>query len=181
MEWNKILENKKQTNYFSTRLIDKQMIVEILNELHDCCPSKQNNTPYTISVISDDKKNEVLKKRIFYDTWCFREGIGDPRNTQVLAPYCILFKSATHERIGYIEIGIAAAFIAYSAISRGLSIGFCECYKGRDADLILGIGYPSNMKTYFDPLSKGRVKRMPDEEEEPKQNMNNYIKWIPEF
>lgn len=179
MEWNKILENKKQTNYFSEQLVDKKIIVEILQELHDCCPSKQNNTPYTISVISDDKKNKFIKKRLFYNTWCFRKGVGDPRNTQVLAPYCILFKSTTTERIGFIEIGIAAAFIAYSAISRGLSIGFCECYHGPDADLILGIGYPSNMKTYFHPLSKRHMKRKPDEEEVLKQNMSNYIKWIP--
>lgn len=178
MEWNKILENKKQTNYFSDEPVDEQLIVDILQELHDYCPSKQNETPYKITVIPN-KGNIQLKKEIFYDSWCFSKKLSDPRNTQVLAPYTLLFMPTTDQRIGLMEIGIASLFIAYAAVSRGLSIGFCECYKGNDADLVLGIGYPSTTPTYFNPLRKKHLKKLPtDEPEVPKQSIETYISWL---
>ena len=178
MEWNKILEHKKQTNYFSDEPVDKQLIIDILQDLHDYCPSKQNETPYTITVLSDNG-NKQIKEEIFYDSWCFSKNILDPRNTQVLAPYTLIFKSTTDHNIGLIEIGIASAFIAYSAIDKGLSIGFCECVKRNEIDLILGIGYKSTKSTYFHPLRKRVLKKKPtDEAEVPKQPIETYISWL---
>ena len=103
MEWNTILKNKKQTNYFSDDPVDEQLIVDILQECHDYCPSKQNETPYKITVIPN-KGNIQLKEEIFYDSWCFSKRLSDPRNTQVLAPYTLMFKSTTDHNIGLIEI-----------------------------------------------------------------------------
>jgi hypothetical protein len=178
MEWNKILENKKQTNYFSDDPVDEQLIVDILQELHDYCPSKQNETPYKITVIPN-KGNIQLKEEIFYDSWCFSKKLSDPRNTQVLAPYTLMFKSTTDHNIGLIEIGIASLFIAYAAIDKGLSIGFCECIKRSEVDLILGLGYTSTTPTYLDPLRKRHLKKRPtDEPEVPKQSIETYISWL---
>ena len=176
MEWHTILEHKKQIKYFSTEPVDKQLIADILDELHSFCPSKQNKTPYTITVVPN-KDNKQLKKQIFYNSWCDSPRISDTRNTQVLAPYTLLFKSTTDERIGYIEIGIASTFIAYAAVARGLAIGFCECYKGKDADLVLGIGYPSEDKTYFNPLLNKDVDKLLEGPEQPKQDKSKYIIW----
>jgi hypothetical protein len=176
MEWQEILKHKKQIKYFSTQKVDKGLIVDIIEELHLYCPSKQNETPYTITVVPN-KDNKKLKKQIFYNSWCQNKGINDVRNTQVLAPYTLLFKSTTNERIGYIEIGIASTFIAYAAVSRGLAIGFCECYKGKDADLTLGIGYPCDGDTYFNPLLNKEVDKMLEGPEQPKQDKSNYIIW----
>lgn len=176
MEWQTILKQKKQIKYFSETSVDKQLIVDILDELHEYCPSKQNETPYTITVVLN-KGNEKLKKQIFYNTWCRSKKLRDTRNPQVLAPYTLLFKSITENRIGLIEIGIASVFIAYAAVSRGLSIGFCECYKGPDADLVLGIGYSSTDETYFHPLLNKHVEKEREGPERPKQVKSNYIIW----
>jgi len=178
MQWLDILKNKKQIHYFSNRTVDKQLIVDILDELHEYCPSKQNKTPYTIKVVPSEG-NESLKEAIFYNTWCDSPSPSDPRNTQVLAPYTFLFKTTTLEPIGMIEIGIASTFIAYAAISRGLSIGFCECYKKDDIDLMLGIGYPIvGDETFYHPLQKKKKQHHFEEEGPKKQDSSEYILWV---
>ena len=187
MEWQTILERKKQIKYFKKESIDSKIIKEILQEFHDYCPSKQNATPYTITVVPN-KGNKELMKHIFYHTWCKTEHLDDPRNAQVLAPYTLLFKHTNPNPIGLIEVGMAATFIAYSAINRGLEIAFCACYMDEpSADLVMGIGHRSTKSTYFNPLLNKEMPRLDGNIDvgyerdtgHIKKPMDEYIIWKP--
>ena len=175
MEWHDILKNKKQIKYFSKDKVSKKIIVEILDELHRYCPSKQNLTPYTITVIS--QKNKQKQKDIYFNSWCVTDHIKDTRNAQVIAPYIFLFQPTTNDRISMIEIGIAALFLSYSAVNKGLGVAFCECYKGNDAVLIVSVGYCEHSNRYYNPLYKRYAKKMEEGDTQSKQDKTNYIIW----
>ena len=182
MDWHDIIRRKKQIKYFEKEKIDSSVIREIFDEFHEHCPSKQNMTPYTITVIPN-KGNKELKTQIFYDTWCNSEDSNDVRNTQVLAPYTLLFKGVgSNKMLSHIEIGIASTFIAYAAVNRGLEISFCACYKNDNADLILSIGHRSTTKTYFNPLLNREVPQLDWEDNgrdtgHVKKPLDEYVIW----
>ena len=89
MDWQHILDNKKQTFLWTDRTPHRKIIENIVNELHDHCPSKQNNVPYKIEVLDWSDKDK--RNKIFEESWCDTADITDRRNPQVLAPYIFVF------------------------------------------------------------------------------------------
>lgn len=176
--WLEIIKKKKQTCIWSDEIPPFELIEEVLNDLHQYCPSKQNLRRYTITVLKN-YENEERKLDIYKNT--DRESISYHRkyNGQVLAPYLIGFSSRYKiynyqsndertkkdnidrlERDSHLDIGIASCFLAYSAVSKGLDIGFCGCISGniskyfgnKQPNLLLGIGYRSNEKKFICPI-----------------------------
>jgi hypothetical protein len=57
MEWQQILESRSTTYVWEDTVPSKQLIDEIIQELHDHCPSKQRKVPYYIDVIDNTDPN----------------------------------------------------------------------------------------------------------------------------
>jgi|APGre2960657373_1045057.scaffolds.fasta_scaffold00320_8 hypothetical protein len=57
MEWQQILESRSTTYAWEDTVPSKQLIDEIIQELHDHCPSKQRKVPYYIDVIDNTDPN----------------------------------------------------------------------------------------------------------------------------
>lgn len=179
MDWQDIIKTRKTAFTFSDKDISKETVNEMLDELHQYMPSKQNKMPFQISVL--DWSDPNLRNWIFQD--CHRnenhsveEDVGNP---QVLAPWLFAFsvRSLSDEEIldnvecksdaymskqGNIEIGIASSFIVYQAQSRGFATGYCGCIRNPDEmgkrlghhnriNVLLGMGYPELKEEYFDP------------------------------
>ena len=81
MDWQQILKNKQQTFNWSDKIPDRKIIDQILDELHNYCPSKQNSVPYKLEVL--DWSNKERRNQIFKDTWCESDTLDDRRNPQV--------------------------------------------------------------------------------------------------
>lgn len=184
MDWQYILETKKQSFHFSKKNVDKQIIQDIIAELHKYCPSKQNMTPYKIKVLGPQQ--EKTKIKLFKRAVCEeKDDIFDVRNPQILAPYtfCIYAinrqfptEATSTNPICGIEVGMVGLFLAYSAINKGLAIGFCQCTGTKGPDLILGVGYADDTEesTYFNPVANCLVDKKftgPDK----KIDKNSYI------
>ena len=161
--WTQMLEAKKQCATWSDKEVDKELIDSILNDIHQHCNSKQNKVPYEIKVM-DWSKSE-MRDLLFRHARDEESSEGKKRthfNTQVLAPYVLLFFERDDNtynerellRISNLEIGLAVQIAAFSAVSKGLSVGFCKCFNDRDRhefhkkfnvhsspSVVLGIGY----------------------------------------
>ena len=207
MEWQDIIRTRKTTFTFADKLVDKTIVDEILQELHDFMPSKQNKMPFEISVL--DWSNADLRHWIFQD--CHRDDLAtveeDTGNPQILAPWLFAFsvRSLSDEEIldnsecksdaymskqGNIEIGIASSFIVYNAQSRGLATGYCGCIRTPDEmgqrlghqnriNVLLGLGYPETKDQYFDPRINAN-RPIPHDHAFHKTRqpkVNEYIKW----
>ena len=181
MDWQNVLKNKKQTFLWADKIPDRKIIENIVNELHEHCPSKQNHVPYRIEILDWSDKDK--RNKIFEETWCDTDDISDRRNPQVLAPYLFVFYArdvGNPEDNSYtqLEIGLASMFITMSAVNYGLDIGFCGCNRDNGILMILGVGYadsdPKNGK-YLNPLSQ----QMCDfhENGESKPTKDKYIKF----
>ena len=197
MNWKSILEAKAQTAHWSDKVPDASLIHEILDELHRYCPSKQNHVPYEITVLDWSKPD--VRHEIFKNTWCDENGNGEDltdvpearRNPQCLAPYLLLFNhrwivdsngfsDESANSYSPIEIGIASTFILYSAVSKGLDVGFTGCHRDNNIVLSLGIGYadPNANDWFFNPLTqKKQFHELPGREFEPKPAKQDYIKF----
>ena len=161
--WTQMLEAKKQCVTWSDKKVDKEYIDSILDDIHKHCNSKQNKVPYEIKVM--DWSNPEMRDLLFRHARDEEspEGKKDTHyNTQVLAPYVLLFferDDNTYDerdllRISNLEIGLAVQIAAFSAVSKGLSVGFCKCFNDRDRhefhkrfnvhsspSVVIGIGY----------------------------------------
>lgn len=183
MEWNNILQNKKQTFLWRDKIPDRDIIHTILDELHTHCNSKQNDVPYRIEVL--DWSNEDRRIELFQKSWCEEDTLSDRRNPQILSPYLLLFYSrnlvfANPEEQSYtdLEIGIAGQFIALSAVNHGLDIGFCACINESEIRLGLGLGYATPVPhegNYLNPLTGKRCHIR--EKTKRKPGKNEYIQW----
>lgn len=193
MEWLEILLKRSQTFIFDNVEPPKNLLEQIINEIHSHVPVKQNELYYSIEIF--DYSNKELRKAIYQTT---KTNYSDKYryNPQVLAPWLVVFKenhNLVNKNIGYhvernnanLQIGMAAMFIALSAIDKGLSAGFCQCVTdrdqlnkliGEDVILLMGIGYESKEDNYYcliDEIYKPRPKKY-----ESKPNKEKYIKWI---
>ena len=207
MDWKEIITTRKTTFTFSEKEIDKDIVYEIMQELHDYVPSKQNKMPFKISVL--DWSNPELRNWIFQD--CHRneehsveEDVGNP---QVLAPWLFAFsvRNLSEDEIenneecrsdqymsrqGNLEIGIASSFIIYQAQSRGIATGYCGCIRSPDEmakrlghenriQVLLGMGYPEPKEQYFDPRIN-KFKEVPKDHiwhKKRQPKMSEYINW----
>jgi hypothetical protein len=167
--WIEILENKKQTASWSDKTVDKEIIDSILYEIHQHCNSKQNRVPFEILVM--DWSHPQYRQMLFLHA---QDQNNDHYNTQVLAPYLFVFflkdrPGMSHqERImtGSLEIGLTAQMAALSAVSKGLSVGFCKCFDDNHRKkfekmfnkntpvLILGLGYYKDIDMQENPVNK---------------------------
>lgn len=202
MDWQQILKNKQQTFNWSDKIPDRKIIDQILDELHNYCPSKQNSVPYKIEVL--DWSNKERRNQIFKDTWCESDTLDDRRNPQVLAPYLVIFSYRAHKydhSYDYInhskynkditetgiappwhhsmETGLASMFLVLSAVNHGLDYGFCGCYRGKeDMSITIGLGYAGEyMGEYWNPVLQKNVKTTGKQENFLKPNKSDYIKF----
>lgn len=230
MDWKQILQKRRQTFHWKDEIPPRELIDQILEEVHSFCPSKQLIVPWNLHVY--DWSNKDLRLEMFQKSWCSSDKPDDIRNPQILAPYLFVFSKRTPQIEDYlpdektvnkakeeewgvydqiqffadhnnarsqtnIEIGMAAMFTAYSAVDKGLDVGFCcnfheyeprgggqfawsshddinEFIKSKDNQnvlLSLGIGY-GNLKRekrfYNNPFTDKPISR------------TSYIDWIKE-
>lgn len=143
--WINIIENQTQTRTWDmNKTVAQTTIQEIVNELHQRSPSKQNRVHYQMHILN--WSNTELRNKIFkiardsndppgyYTGYC---------NSQTLAHWLFIFSERnradwqkyeldTDQYIGSIEIGIASTMLIHSAFVRGLDCGLCRCFKDLD-------------------------------------------------
>lgn len=166
--WIEILESKKQTTSWSDRPVDKEMIDGILYEIHQHCNSKQNRVPFEMIVM--DWSHPEYRNILFEHA---QDANNDHYNTQALAPYVFVFflkdrPGLSHHEVvmtGSLEIGLTAQMAALSAVSKGLSVGFCKCFDDDNREkfqkmfsretpvLILGLGYYEDKDMQIHPIT----------------------------
>lgn len=165
-DWTSLLQNKKQTVSWSNKIPDINIIKSIINEVHQHCNSKQNRVPVEIMIM--DQSYTQHREILFHHA---KDQDGTHYNTQLLAPYVILLfvrdvPTLSYNEIvksGHLECGLISQFIAFSAVSKGLSIGFCKCFdddhrnrfekvfKKETPTLALGLGYYEDKEFETDP------------------------------
>jgi len=193
--WQNTISKKTQIAVWNNDIPDEYIIQDIVNELHLHSPSKQNLVRYNLTVVKNYA--DVDRKLAIYgstETW---PG-SSLYNGQVLAPYLFVFserqygeehkaKNAIKNYHYMIDVGIAASFVAYSAVSKGLSIGFCACLTdskrlhkifGFYPDLIIGVGYPDPVETtrFICPILKRYVNA--PSRHVPKPDISEYIRYL---
>jgi hypothetical protein len=57
MQWNDLILKRKTTYSWSDKIPDKQLIDEIIREIHEFCPSKQRKVPFYIDLIDNREHN----------------------------------------------------------------------------------------------------------------------------
>lgn len=189
MDWSEILNKRSQTFVFSNVIPDNSIIEEIINEIHDHVPVKQNEFYYSLEIF--DNSNIMLRTNIYKTTWA-----GNRYNPQVLAPWLFVFKenhNLVNKNKGYhvernyanLQIGMVAMFIAMSAINKGLDVGFCQCIYdqemlknliGDEVVLLVGLGYKSTKDTYYCVIDKTE-KPVPGKNI-VKPDLGQYTKWM---
>jgi hypothetical protein len=176
--FNSIIKNRKTNFSWSNQEVNKQLITDIITTVINCVPSKQNKFPYTIDVFDWSEPN--LRNDIFFHTHRdLNESVNTDRgNPQTLAPILLVFthrimtnkdigrhselKEAGYKStIGNLEIGIVSAMLMLAFEDAGLATGFCQCINDKSVlgkklnrdkvVLMMGVGYPSDATTYFDP------------------------------
>tara|TARA_B100000941_G_scaffold283526_1_gene253159 strand:- start:510 stop:1172 length:663 start_codon:yes stop_codon:yes gene_type:complete len=158
MDWETLIDERVQTTTWDmNKEVSKDIVDEIMSEVHKRSASKQNVVRYNIHIF-DWSDTEF---RNHFNEFCIRDPYKTPveYNTQVLAPYLFIFtrrKEAYWNRAGdpnivtdletqiynrhlssSMETGIASANIILSAKAKGLDTGYCQCfdwnYKNIDA------------------------------------------------
>ena len=153
MDWEKLIDARVQTTTWDMdKEVSKDVIEEIMSEVHKRSASKQNLVRYNIHIF-DWSDTEF---RNHFNEFCIREPYKTPveYNTQVLAPYLIIFtrrnvywnREGDPSKLGHpdtdfetqvynthftssMETGIASANIILSAKAKGLDTGYCQCFN----------------------------------------------------
>lgn len=93
MEWAKLIEARHTTFAWDDRVPEKEIILEVLEEVYQHIPSKNLQFPYQVRVLRND--NPEIRKEIM--TICQRNGHesidNDRGNPQVLAPWLLGFNA----------------------------------------------------------------------------------------
>ena len=152
MDWETLINERVQTTTWDmNRQVSKDVVEEIMSEVHKRSSSKQNLVRYNIHIF-DWSDTEF---RNHFNEFCIREPNQEVKeyNTQVLAPYLIVFTrrnvhwnragdpSSSYSPIDFetqiynkflpssMETGIASANIILSAKAKGLDTGYCQCFN----------------------------------------------------
>ena len=153
MDWEKLIDARVQTTTWDMdKEVSKDVVEEIMSEVHKRSASKQNLVRYNIHIF-DWSDTEF---RNHFNEFCIREPYKIPveYNTQVLAPYLIIFtrrnvywnREGDPSKLGHpdtdfetqvynthftssMETGIASANIILSAKAKGLDTGYCQCFN----------------------------------------------------
>jgi hypothetical protein len=191
--WQNAIAAKSQTAAWGEKIPELYVINEIVDELHMCSPSKQNLIRYNLTIVknfTDDNR----KKAIYGCTETYNKS--KVYNGQVLAPYLFVFSNRTYgdefrapnadkNCHTMIDTGIAASFVAYSAVSKGLSIGFCGCLSntkrlkemlGVIPTLIVGVGYADSVSRFICPILDKSVDAAQRHTSKP--NISEYITYL---
>ena len=154
MDWETLINERVQTTTWDmSKEVSKDVVEEIMSEVHKRSSSKQNLVRYNIHIF-DWSDTEF---RNHFNEFCIREPYKTPveYNTQVLAPYLIIFtrrnvywnREGDPSTLGHpetdfetqvynthftssMETGIASANIILSAKAKGLDTGYCQCFGG---------------------------------------------------
>ena len=145
--WKSLISNRKQTTSWDmSRDVDSSILEDIMQEVHERSPSKQNISQYEIHIFDWSD----LEFRNHFNEFTVKDPNSEHRlyNTQTLAPYLIILtrrKDAPWDRynavikqdflvdlynkytLSSMEIGFAAMNIMLSAAHKGLDTGLCAC------------------------------------------------------
>ena len=178
MEFDVLLDKRKTNFTWTDEKISNERIVEIINTVLGKVPSKQKRMPYKIDVF--DNSNQELRNSIFAYTHRDEDASvqDDYGNPQTLAPHLLVFSRRgvdtakmsapndvwgfSDQRIIFMEIGIVSMMLMMAFENEGLSTGFCQCIMNKQeladelgienpVELMIGVGYKSGEKTFFDP------------------------------
>ena len=153
MDWETLINERVQTTTWDmNKEVSKDVVEQIMSEVHKRSSSKQNLVRYNIHIF-DWSDTEF---RNHFNEFCIREPYKTPveYNTQVLAPYLIIFtrrnvywnREGDPSTLGHpqtdfetqvynthftssMETGIASANIVLSAKAKGLDTGYCQCFN----------------------------------------------------
>jgi hypothetical protein len=193
--WHKSVSSRENTYNWKTSSPSVEIINSILQDLHNYSPSKQRRVRYNLTVIENN--DEALKNMIYESTKAEPLNANSRYNPQVLAPWIFAFSIRTEAnaenrnmehfyREGYLDIGIAASYIALAAINYGVDVGFCGCIQDRlllkkrlgiTPVLFLGIGYKNTNIEYYCPIYKKQVS-IPNSNFDSKPEIGDYIKFL---
>lgn len=168
----------------------KEMIEDIINDLHNYSPSKQKIVRYKIEVY---RNNNEEKRNKIYRAHATSKKDDAIHNPQVLAPWLLFFKRRIEakdqdkfrESDFYIDLGIAISHIIYSATSKGLDTGLSRCINypeliidaiGYHPEMTIGIGYKDPATEYYCPHYK-KIVRIHGQDE-PKPAIEKYVKYV---
>ena len=59
MEWTNVIAKRRTTYRWTDQTPDKSLIDEIVQEIHNYCPSKQKKVPFFIDVIDNTDPNAI--------------------------------------------------------------------------------------------------------------------------
>jgi hypothetical protein len=159
MEWDKVLDNRKQTFVFDQEKIPTRKIIDqIIYEMHEKCPSKQKRVVYKLNIFDDNNVRQKLD--LYSHTQRNPSSTLQRYNPQVIAPYLFVWSMRDKQEIdknvshiednnvlkvndeyedkeqlfimANLEIGLSSMFVALSASNQGLSTGFCKCINHTD-------------------------------------------------
>ena len=144
-----IMKNRETTFTWSDQKVDKQEVVDIIQQVVENAPSKQNRRVVRVDIF--DWSNKQLREELF--AWTHRDDEltieEDQGNPQMLAPIVLVFspRDVTGEKFGFedngfadnddgfkknthLEAGILSASIVYALESAGYNTGYCKCWPG---------------------------------------------------
>ena len=189
--WKNSASLRINTYNWTSQVPSKEIIDDVMQDLHNFSPSKQKGVRYHIDVYrndNEDNRNKIYRAHAADKTDTARH------NPQVLAPWLLFFrkrddaltKSDYRVEDFYMDLGIAASNIIYSASANGLDTGLSKCinYKkliidviGYEPELVIGIGHRNDDRRYFCPHYKKLVD-IPGSDVNPKPNIEEYIKYV---
>ena len=179
MEWNKLIENRKNYFVFTDEVVEEQVIRDVFDEVYYHAPSQNLLFPYEVNLYRNN--NETVKKTLLELTHrnSNLDTENDPGNPQVLAPWLIGLtyreKHNTNTAVNdrnpcELELGILLTYISLGLQNRGVDTSFCRCIRddakvgeifGTDrVDIIIAVGYGTTESTYKD-LRTGTIKNVP--------------------
>ena len=204
--WDEIVKERRQYDCWDLeKELPKEIIHEILQEMHTFCAKKQNK-PYLNIQVFDWSDPEFRSE--FHTFSSIRE---DPEhvysNTQVLANYVIVFLKPRDLKkdkdfLHFMSTGIHADFVAHAATARGLATGFCQCNDislvtqqqqdnllskldirdFAEISLVLGIGHGIKEPVMTDPYTGKQYKSIariyPESEHNPSPDLEQYVKFL---
>jgi len=179
MEYRKLIASRKNYFSFTEKVVDKQIILDVFEEVYYHAPSQNLLFPYEVTLYRNN--NDGIKKELL-DITHRNSNLSiedDPGNPQVLAPWLIglthIDKHNTNSNSNDrkqrdLEIGILLTYISLGLKDRGVDTSFCKCIRDNarlgeifgtnTVDVIIAVGYGNNKKHWID-LRTGKEKSMP--------------------
>ena len=164
MEYLDILKNRSTTFSWTTEMIPDDVLLEVCEEVHLYCPSKNKKIPYVVHIVENTEQEQRKAIHLACHRNTDKSTAEDGGNPQVLAPTLIAFVKREVEEAetryqtiekrdelgtantDNIEIGMVAVTFLNALTRRGWDTGLCQCIRDRDGlGALLGLGGPIDL------------------------------------